>query len=111
MVLRDLKLNVGTQSIILRGDGSAFIPDNKSLLISDVHLGKAETFQKYGKGIPIGSDEDSIERIGRAIKETDAETVVVCGDLFHAPALLNSQRLQDLLQQLVKDIFNSDHPY
>lgn len=63
---------------------AAYLPDWKALLVSDVHLGKSETFQHYGIPIPGQVNEGTLARLRQARDRTGATQLFVLGDLFHS---------------------------
>ena len=71
---------------MLLPEKAAYIPEAEALLVSDVHLGKSETFQRFG--IPVSSqvNEATLRRLKRACDRTQARQLFVLGDLFHAKA-------------------------
>ncbi|MGB3491774.1 MAG: ligase-associated DNA damage response endonuclease PdeM [Elainellaceae cyanobacterium] len=60
------------------------------LLVSDVHLGKAETFQAFGIPIPSATNRDSLSRLQTLCDRLNPKTLVILGDLFHAKEGLTS---------------------
>ncbi|MEL7359275.1 MAG: ligase-associated DNA damage response endonuclease PdeM [Cyanobacteria bacterium J06560_6] len=68
----------------LLDDKALYLPALESLLVSDVHLGKAETFQSLG--IPISSEmnEENLERLRSLCQQTKAKNLFILGDLFHS---------------------------
>ena len=72
------------QRLRLLDDKALYLPDVEALLVSDVHLGKAETFQSFG--IPIASqvNEENIGRLRQLCRQTKPKKLFVLGDLFHS---------------------------
>ena len=66
-----------------------FIPQTKELLISDVHIGKAEYFQLNGIPLTNNEDENNINRIYKLINQFKPRKLVILGDLFHSRFSLN----------------------
>ena len=68
----------------LLDDKALYLPDEEALLVSDVHLGKAETFQSLG--IPVSSqmNEENLERLRQLKKQTKPKKLFILGDLFHS---------------------------
>jgi uncharacterized protein len=68
----------------LLDDKALYLPDEGALLVSDVHLGKAETFQ--GLGIPISSqiNEENLQRLRLLHAQTQPKKLFILGDLFHS---------------------------
>ena len=61
-----------------------FLPQTKELLISDIHLGKAEYFQQNGIPLTNNSDENNFARIKKIVKKYSPEKLIILGDLFHS---------------------------
>ena len=76
-----------------------FLPQTKELLICDIHLGKAEYFQK--KGIPLTNnlDENNFARIKNIVKKYSPEKLIILGDLFHS-----KYSIDKTLQKKVEDL-------
>lgn len=72
------------QRLQLLDDKALYLPEVGALLVSDVHLGKAETFQALG--IPISSqvNEENLERLRSLIHQTKPQRLFILGDLFHS---------------------------
>ena len=66
-----------------------FIPSTGELLISDIHIGKAEYFQLNGIPITNNEDENNINRIYKLINEFKPNKLIILGDLFHSKYSLN----------------------
>jgi DNA ligase-associated metallophosphoesterase len=70
--------------ILLLAGRAAFLPATATLLVADLHLGKAATFRSAGIPIPEGSAQRDLARLERLVDETAARRLIVLGDLFHA---------------------------
>ena len=70
--------------IVLLPGRAAFLPASRTLLVADVHLGKAATFRAAGMPVPEGSAQADLARLCRLVTETAAARLIVLGDLFHA---------------------------
>ena len=101
--LRDIEthiIEIAGREIVLRGDGCAIDRADRTLYVADIHLGKAETFQRRGRAVPLGGDAQSFHQLAQAVNESLVESVVVLGDLFHAPRDLRPEQLCELLERL-----------
>ncbi|MEN8836268.1 MAG: ligase-associated DNA damage response endonuclease PdeM, partial [Polaribacter sp.] len=56
----------------------------KSLILSDLHIGKSAHFQKSGIPIPKNVLTTDLERLKQLILHFNAENLIIVGDLFHA---------------------------
>jgi uncharacterized protein len=64
--------------------GSVLSEADRILFVSDLHLGKAETFRRHSVPIPEGADERTLHRLTEAMRATRPTKVVILGDLIHA---------------------------
>lgn len=78
------------ESILIRGEMFDLLPErcafrrsDKTLLASDLHWGKAETFQNHGLAVPSTVIDDDLLRLSNAIHETKAKRLMILGDLIH----------------------------
>ena len=81
-----------------------FLPQTKELLISDIHLGKAEYFQQNGIPLTNNSDENNFARIKKIVKKYSPEKLIILGDLFHSKYSIdkNLQKKVEDLPELLK---------
>lgn len=56
----------------------------ESLILSDVHIGKAAHFQKSGIPIPSSVLNRDLDRLAQLIHHFEAKQLIIVGDLFHA---------------------------
>lgn len=70
--------------VVLLPGRAAYLPASATLLVADLHLGKAATFRKAGIPVPEGSAQADLARLRRLVHETSARRLVIVGDLFHA---------------------------
>lgn len=60
-----------------------FWPAKSTLLVADVHAGKAEVFNRASIAVPAGISEATIRDLFDLITVTKAERVIVLGDFVH----------------------------
>lgn len=83
--MTDLKVDSdATADVVLLPGRAALLPASRTLLVSDIHLGKAATFRQAGIPVPEGSAQRDLARLERLVVEHDIARLVVLGDLFHA---------------------------
>ncbi|MEM6597458.1 MAG: ligase-associated DNA damage response endonuclease PdeM [Cyanobacteria bacterium P01_D01_bin.36] len=68
----------------LLDDKALYVPNAKALLVSDVHLGKAETFQSFGIPISNEMNEANLARLRSLCQQTQPSELFILGDLFHS---------------------------
>lgn len=72
------------QTLRLLVDKAVFWEEAKTLIVSDIHLGKAGHFRKAGIPIPKNVHQQDFIILNKLIVETSAETIIFLGDLFHS---------------------------
>lgn len=68
----------------LHPEGAVFLMEERTLVVADLHLGKAAAFRAGGLPVPEGDAERDLLRVEALVKETGALALVVAGDLFHS---------------------------
>lgn len=68
----------------LLGEGALWDPQQQLLLLADVHLGKAETFQASGIPLPSDGDAANLNRLLDLAHRLRPREVLVLGDLIHS---------------------------
>lgn len=86
--------------LVLLPEKAAYLPEEDALLVSDVHLGKPETFQKFGIPVPSGVNAATLDRLKQACDRTHARQLFILGDLFHARAGLVDEVIDSWLRFL-----------
>lgn len=81
-----VEIQVGHRCLKLLPEKAIYVESDRWLLVSDVHLGKSETFQRFG--VPISAQVNSVtlSRLQDLCDQYQPEQVVILGDLFHARA-------------------------
>jgi uncharacterized protein len=80
----DLTTEVAGETIHLLAERALYWPQRKTLLVADLHLGKAATFRAAAIPLPSGTTGGTLCRLSDAIIRSGAERLIVLGDLFHA---------------------------
>jgi DNA ligase-associated metallophosphoesterase len=80
------ELTVNQLKLQLLPQKAVYVESMGALLISDVHLGKSETFQHHG--IPISSqvNQATLQRLEHLCTRFQPDQLWILGDLFHARA-------------------------
>lgn len=68
---------------ILDARRAAYLPESSSLLVSDLHWGKSETFRKHGIPIPDALLLSDLARLTALIDAYQPRRLLVLGDLIH----------------------------
>lgn len=78
-----MRVRVGPHDVDLLSERAVYWPAARTLLVADLHWGKAETFQSHGIPVPGGGLADDLARLERALARTGATRLLVLGDLVH----------------------------
>ena len=84
--MTDVSLTLAGEEVRLMNERALYWPGTSTLVVADLHWGKASTFRAAGIPIPIGTTSDDLARLDSALQRTNARRMVVLGDLFHAKA-------------------------
>ncbi len=87
--------------LIARADGALHWPEQDTLIVADLHLGKPERLARRGGGlIPPYGDAETLARLRRALQETGAGRVIVLGDGFDDPSACLVEADRNMLASL-----------
>jgi DNA ligase-associated metallophosphoesterase len=71
--------------------GGVWDPQRRLLLLADLHLGKAETFQAHGIPLPSDGDAATLNALLTLAAQRQPQQVIVLGDLIHSPLGLTGE--------------------
>jgi uncharacterized protein len=77
-------------SISILPEGGVLLASTLTLIVADVHLGKAAVFRSRGLPVPEGDTERDLLRLVTLVRNHHARHLVIAGDLFHAQAGITS---------------------
>lgn len=69
-----------------------------ALFAADLHLGKEAAFRQGGVAVPEGATAATLAALSQDLAATQAQTLVLLGDLYHAPSAVD-ERLMDILSR------------
>ena len=70
--------------IILSPDRVIYIPKLRTLLLSDLHLGRVSHYRKMGYPIPNDLQMANVDRLQKTINYFSPIRLIILGDLFHS---------------------------
>lgn len=76
-------LSVGGEPCLLRPSGALYLPQQQTLVASDLHLEKGSSFRRYGQLLPPFDSCATLDRLEAEILALLPERVVLLGDSFH----------------------------
>ena len=75
----EINCHVAGTELTLRGDKTVFWPEEKLLIISDLHIGKVMHFRRAGFAVPLESAKNNLERLSFTLLNTDIKKVIFLG--------------------------------
>lgn len=84
MHAQTMELNLGGTELLLSAMKCVFLPWVKTLLLADLHLGKAAHFRKNALPLPQQAHIRDYENLHRVLDSFQPERVIFLGDLFHS---------------------------
>ncbi|MEO1833425.1 MAG: ligase-associated DNA damage response endonuclease PdeM [Akkermansiaceae bacterium] len=98
-----MEISLGPIKVQLLLGWAAFLPASKTLIVADLHLGKAATFRERGLAVPEGSNASDLGRLKDIIDFKKPKQLVVAGDLFHSADGLSSSTIE-LFQEWLQNL-------
>ncbi len=77
-------LTIANETVILLADRALWLPERHTVIVADLHWGKAAAFRAAFVPIPTGTTGRDLERLSRVLRDTRAQSLVILGDLLHA---------------------------
>jgi DNA ligase-associated metallophosphoesterase len=74
----------GQERLELLPEGALLLPERGLLLLADLHLGKAESFQAQGIPLPSDGDAATLNALLELVHRRRPAAVAVLGDLIHS---------------------------
>ena len=74
----------GGTTLLLLPQRAAYLPEQRTLLVADAHLGKAQSFRRLGVPVPRGTTLEALDRLSALLAATGARRIVFLGDLLHS---------------------------
>ncbi|MFY7922753.1 MAG: ligase-associated DNA damage response endonuclease PdeM [Gemmatimonas sp.] len=79
-------IEVAGEQVALLPERALWLPAHDTLLVADLHWGKAAAFRAAHIPVPMGTTSSDLARLSSALEVTGANRLVVLGDLLHARA-------------------------
>lgn len=93
------------EEMVLTNQRVLYWPRKKTLLLSDIHIGKSAHFRKHGVAIPQTLIEDDLKRLTTLIEHFSTEKVIIVGDIIHAGANTEVELFTQFAQQFTATKF------
>lgn len=83
-----------------------FWEEEKALIVSDLHLGKATHFRKSGIAVPSGIGQEDLFRLQQLIIRYLPARIIIVGDMFHSAENNEVQYFKIWRQQFANIVFD-----
>lgn len=90
-------------AILLLSEGAVFFTESRTLVVADIHLGKSAAFRARGLPVPEGDTVRDLGRLTALAEKCAAASLVIAGDLFHAPSGITAE-LEETLDRFLTSI-------
>lgn len=82
--MSDVAIEVRGERLVLCPERAAYWERTATLLVADVHFGKAASFRAASIPVPRGTTAEGIARLDTLVRRSGAVRVVFLGDFLHA---------------------------
>ncbi|MFM9434096.1 uncharacterized protein ACFDR9_001145 [Janthinobacterium sp. CG_23.3] len=79
-------LSLAGESVLLLPQKALYWPRRKTLLVADIHFGKASAFRAQGVPVPRGTTSANLAALDELLALHPVERIVFLGDFLHARA-------------------------
>jgi hypothetical protein len=69
--------------VLLDASGAAFLPEDRMLVVADLHLEKSAAFARIGQMLPPYDSFATVQRLEASVNRLRPERLVLLGDSFH----------------------------
>jgi uncharacterized protein len=80
------RIDLAGEPLVLLPERALFQERTGTLVVADVHLGKAAAFRAAAIPLPGGTTSETLARLSAALDRTRARRLLLLGDFFHAKA-------------------------
>jgi DNA ligase-associated metallophosphoesterase len=83
-VKSSLEIFLSGKRVILMPEKAVFLPEENTLIVSDLHLGKVNHFRRAGIPVPVRAGEATFEALITLLMMVKPSRTIFLGDLFHS---------------------------
>jgi len=80
-----LPITLEQTELWLLADKAIYWPAEQTLLIADIHFGKAAAYRRLGQPVPKGTTETNLRRLDVLLAQYSSQKLIFLGDFLHAP--------------------------
>lgn len=79
-----IPIDFARQQFWLLPDRAVWWPARSTLIVTDLHFGKAASFRSVGVPVPAGATNKDLARLSSMINQTGAQRLLLLGDFLHS---------------------------
>ena len=84
MIIHEQEITWAAHKLTLTNQKAIYWEKQKTLILSDLHLGKAAHFRKAGLAIPSTVSKNDLLRLENLLQKYQPKTLLINGDMFHS---------------------------
>lgn len=88
-----IDISLGGHHLVALAERAIYWPSQHTLLLADLHLGKADTFRHFGIAIPHAVQANDIARLNRTLISHRPQRCLILGDFLHG-GIINEETSQ-----------------
>ncbi len=97
--IQEQEIDFAGEKLVLTNQRALYWPAENTIILSDLHVGKAAHFRKSGIALPQQVATRDMERLRDLITHYHPEKVLITGDLLHAGMNSEVALLKDIIQE------------
>jgi DNA ligase-associated metallophosphoesterase len=91
-------IDIVGHTLMLLPEKVVFLPESDTLLVADLHIGKATTFRQLGVPVPAGTTDESLSTLTRLVRRLDVKRIVFLGDFLHSGRSMSETTFASVLR-------------
>ena len=92
-----LPIDLAGETVLLLPQKAVYWPRERTLVIADIHFGKAASFRALGVPVPRGTTSENLAALDALLALHATDRIVFLGDFLHAKAAHASATVQAML--------------
>lgn len=93
------RIVLADQPVELLAEKALYWPASSTLIVADVHWGKAASFRALAIPVPPGTTTHDLSRLDSALERTGARRLLILGDLLHARAVQEARATLEVIRE------------
>lgn len=84
--MNDLAIELAGERVLLLAQKALYWPRERTLVVADIHFGKAAAFRSLGVPVPGGTTRENLAQLDALVARYGARRIVFLGDFLHSRA-------------------------